>query len=178
MILVESITVILEEKQYIFYCQTVEGCYYQKITTDFAEHLSNILSNQKTFYSKLLDRMEFTRCIIKNNNSVILESAQKSDQGTWEEVLPIAIEMNVPIFIHQDLLIVDYTLDKEHQQFVDEMLIQEQQYDRSNRIKKMMESLTQAVVDERFEDAASIRDQINQFSHKKVKYDESKTRDT
>ncbi|MGL4676196.1 MAG: UvrB/UvrC motif-containing protein [Brevinema sp.] len=166
MVFVESITVILEEEQYILYCQTAGACCCQKITTDFAEYLTKILGKQKTFYSKLLDKMSFIRCVLENHQQAILESTQKSDQGTWEEILPIAVEMNVPIFIHTDLLVVDYTPNTEHEQFVDEILTQEQRYDHSNKIKRMMESLTQAVIDERFEDAASIRDQINYFSKK------------
>ncbi len=144
MVLVEHINIIAEDNKFILFLQTKEGCYYQYIDKDSAQKIIDNINNNANCNS----------CVLNKDQQAILHSNPEI-KGSWEDILPQAKE----VYIQKELL--DFIPTQEHQEFVENLITREKMYDKSLDIKRKIELLTEAVADERFEDAATIRDEID-----------------
>ncbi len=167
MILVDNVTVISEEDSYVIYCNTGSGIYFQNVDSEFAGKVTDALNGRKSFYGSVLDGALFTSCCLHGKDKAVLKTVANITKGTWAEVIPVAMELKIPIYISPELLVQELDPnDSEHEAFVAELIKQEELFDQSNQIKKMMQQMTQAVEDERFEEAALLRDKIEKLSSK------------
>lgn len=160
MIPVNKINIINEDDRKILYIQAQSGTYMEYISVTLADKISKIIDD-KARVNNPIHRSQ-SECLLKKD-SVFLNDAefQKTSQGTWEELLPKAIELDIPIKIASTLLLSDYAYgDFQHKLFVDQLIMEEKKVDECKNVKVMLKALNEAIQDERFEEAASLRDKL------------------
>jgi len=166
MIEIENITIIKEDKFHIVYIQTLKGSVHFKISTvgamriqnsfrnDYHSLAANIISNSgisiDTFY------------LIQKNNHIIsyLRVNGKKFISSLEETISLAIEFGAKLFIDQSLLQEEYQYSKEHEEEVDMLVLQSFEQEKKVHMNTLIEAITKAIEEERYEAAAILRDQI------------------
>ena len=165
MILIEYINIILEDSDCIIYFQTSEGVFHHKITSDFAEQLSESLKDKMSFSNSSIDIKDKEQkfCLLSKSNGkmkAILHTTESNIFNTWEEALLIALNKNIPIFLEKDLLMSDYVVEAEHELFVSELINQAKKFHTSSQIKDVIQNMTLAVNEERYEDAKKLKETL------------------
>ncbi len=152
MVLVEYINIIAEEDKFVLFLQTKQGDYHQYVSKEFMEKFSTI---SKTTSDK------FICCLLKKGQEATLYSKHNAEKNShWEDILLQAVQTNTPIFLQEELL--EFTPSQAHQDFVDGI-----HEELSNKtLEDKINLLMQAVADERFEEAALIRDEIDKLNEK------------
>ncbi|MDK2818442.1 MAG: hypothetical protein KFW21_03215 [Spirochaetota bacterium] len=162
MILIEYMNIISEDSNFIVCFQTSEGAFYQKITNKFVQELCNELKNEYSIYNYNEDTNQ-NFCILSKDNrqmKAILHTLESNDYDTWEEGLLYALKNNIPIFLDKSLLILDYAVDTEHELLVSELIDQAEQFQKSIQIKNVIQDMILAVDEERYEDAAVLKEKF------------------
>lgn len=159
MVLVEQIHVMNEDSKHILYFQTEKGFYSQTINNNLADKITGIINNRDNKNSHLISSS--SNCTLLKGQIAMVDTNGSQQKNTWEESLPVALESGFPIYVESQLLYNDFCCEnQEHQAFVDELIREEQLFDKSMKIKKYIQQLVQAIEDERFEDAALLRDKM------------------
>ena len=165
MILIEYINIILEDSDCIIYFQTSEGVFHHKITSDFAEQLSESLKDKMSFSNSSIDIKDKEQkfCLLSKSNGkmkAILHTTESNIFNTWEEALLIALNKNIPIFLEKDLLMSDYVVEAEHELFVSELINQAENFHQSIHIKDVIQNIASAVGEERYEDVKKLKEKL------------------
>ena len=170
MILVEYINVIFEDSNCIIYFQTSEGFFHHKVTSAFAEKLSESFKDKISLYNDLISNAsidiqdkEQNFCILSKSNGNIkatLQTIEPNSFNTWEEALLIALKKNILVFLEEDLLMSDYVVEAEHELLVAELVDQVEKFHKSSHIKNVIQNMALAVGEERNEDAKELKEKL------------------
>ena len=176
MILIEYINVIFEDSDCVIYFQTSEGAFHHKITSDFAEQLSESLKDKTFLYSDYLNNASIhikekdtNFCVLSKSNGemkTVLHTLEPSSFNTWEEGLLIALNNKMLIFLDKDLLMSDYVVEAEHELLVSELIDQAEKFHKSSHIKDVIQNMALAASEERYEDAKKLKEKLESEARK------------
>lgn len=148
MVLVENISVILEDNNYILYVQTANGVCTQKISDSWAKQFQQTM-HQDINMKKKLSTISMTQCKLlwKEDNFIAYIKSHKEYQGPWEEALFMALVLEIPIYIDAKVLVNDYCIDESHELFVQELLEKEQKYWETANTIHLVQKLNQDIIE-------------------------------
>ncbi|MGL4367104.1 MAG: hypothetical protein ACRCTQ_02310 [Brevinemataceae bacterium] len=166
---VDNISVIKEEYNYNLYIQTAQGTFSRNLDPQDALSVKIVLENSiSSIFAKIISDVgvTFEQCCIFLEDFSMMSSLKKGDTyytSFLAEVLPLAIELNVPLFIDKILISDDYKHDPSHEAQVAYMLEKETYYWESCALQFLKEEVEKAVHEERYEEAARLMDKIKQI---------------
>lgn len=174
MIKIEKLTVIKKEESYIAYFQSLHGTKCLNLLNSTALKILDIF--EKKYHSLTGNILAGSGIsidhvyLIKEANEIIsyLEINKKRYQASLEEILPLALEMGVVIFIDEELLEQDYQFSDEHEAEVQILINQEIKSVNQYRMQTLLNAISEAVSEEKYEVAADLRDEILSYKNDKL----------
>lgn len=166
MVAIQYINILKEDKKYYIYFDTEKGSYHHEISQEHVNLLQAILEKQTAplFHDKGQASNEYY-CLSYDQGELVSNIVFNGDrsQVQWIGGLIKALNNNYSLFIAKDLLSLDYDPNDDHEQFVQEIIAEEQRYLHSGNVKDAYYDMKQALVDGRYEEAALLRDKLQEL---------------
>lgn len=173
MINIQKITTINVDRKHVLYLYTDLGHFSTVITTQELCALERALEdNVKSCASNIMHhhKISLKRVYIFLQDSSIhcvVETDGARISCCFMEALLLGIESNAEVLIDKTMLQNEYDPDNlEHQQLVNEILGEEKEFWVARKIETLLKEIDTAIKEERYEEAAVLRDQINMLSQK------------
>lgn len=166
MVKVTNLSIIREEHSYVLFFQTEEGdCSIMISKSDYLR-MEEAFAHKSSVLGQIVrdTAIHVESCRIIWNGKLTIAKFYTKDrvyESVLQDILPVAVELNLPIYIDSNLLERDYGFDIEHEEQVRIMVEEELIYWKSKKIETLMYEIQNAIADERYEEAAILRDQID-----------------
>lgn len=173
MINIQKITTINVDRKHVLCLYTDLGHFSMVMTTQELCALERALEdNVKSCASNIMrhHNISLKRVYIFLQDSSIhcvVETDGAQISCGFMEALLLGIESNAEVLIDKTMLQNEYDPDNlEHQQLVNEILGEEKEFWVARKIETLLKEIDTAIKEERYEEAAVLRDQINMLSQK------------
>ncbi len=156
-VLVHNMTIISEDGAYRLYIQSEYGSFDTLMDKIWVAQIMLLLP-------KYLTKKASGKATLRRKNEA-LKITLKSQDASYplEQGLVCVLEQNISLYIEESLLQKDYSYDGEHEKMVQGMIKEEQEYYSSYLIQEKILLIKKAIEEERYEDAAILRDDISKL---------------
>lgn len=171
MVKVKNLSIIREESSYLLFFETDKGdCSIMISKSDYLR-MEDAFAHKSSVLGQIIcdTGIPLKECSIIWNGKLTIAKLHSKDrvyESVLQDILPVVVELDIPMYIASNLLHRDYNFDMEHEEQVRMMVEEELLYWESKKIETLMQEIQCAVSEERYEEAAVLRDKIELIQDK------------